>query len=104
MEKGCTKMQSISNTNTATKLRFGSRVKTSKENEQLIQDILVARREINTVLHNIDFVDDDMLMEHFIFKLKACELRYRYLITQAKERGISHNEYAEKLIAERYCR
>lgn len=97
-------MESVIETKAQNKTRLLHRKKASHEKQQLLNDILTARREMDTVIKNIDFVDDDMLLEHYIFKLKACELRYRYLITKAKENGISYQEYAEKLICERYCR
>lgn len=78
--------------------------KNGQEKKQFLREILTARRELDTVTHNIDFTNDALLLEHYIFKRKACEMRYRYLINQAKQRGLIYNEYAQKLIAERYSR
>lgn len=76
----------------------------TKEKRQFLHEILTARRELDTVTHNIDFTNDALLLEHYIFKRKACEMRYRYLINQAKEHGLIYHEYAQKLVAERYSR
>ena len=76
----------------------------TREVNQLLREILTAKRELDTVTHNIDFTNDSLLLEHYIFKRKACEMRYRYLISKAKERGINYNEYAIKMAAERDSR
>ncbi len=76
----------------------------TREIQQFLHEILSAKRELDTVTHNIDFTNDELLLDHYIFKRKACEMRYRYLINKAKERGINYNEYARKMAAERYSR
>ena len=78
------------------------KTKLEKESEDLLSNIAEAKRELDTAAKNINFVSDTMLLDHFTFKLKAAEVRYRYLVAKAKEMGLEQHMYAEKMYKERY--
>lgn len=59
--------------------------KTKKNQEKyrltLLSELAYAKRELDDASRNMNFVKDDMLLEHFIFRIKACEMKYRYLLS-----------------------
>lgn len=88
---------------TASKILKRERSVVDNEKQTILNAISDAKQEINTALENMNFVSDPMLLDHFTFKAKAAEVRYRYLICQAKEMGIYNQEYTEKMLGSRYC-
>lgn len=70
---------------------------------ELLHAISDAKAEFNTAAENINFVSDPMLLDHFTFKAKAAEIRYRYLLIQARKMGIESKEYTEKMLENKYC-
>lgn len=51
----------------------------------LLADLAAAKRELDNAAENMNFVKDDLLLEHFIFRMKASEMRYRYLLCLARQ-------------------
>lgn len=78
-----------------TKVSKREQLKERKEKEKLLQDIILSKQELDTTIKNIDFVNDDMLLEHYIFKLKAAGIRYRYLMNKARELGLECYQYSD---------
>lgn len=60
----------------------------------LLSELAYAKRELDEAAGNINFVKDDMLLEHFIFRIKACEMKYRYLLSLV--RSIDENISCEE--------
>ncbi|MCX7715359.1 MAG: YaaL family protein [Clostridia bacterium] len=78
------------------------RLKLEKDAKDLMDAIIEAKQELDSVSKNINFVSDSMLVDHFTFRLKAAEVRYRYLVAQAKQMGIENRMYIQKMYNERY--
>ena len=57
----------------------------NKYRQTLLSDLAAAKRELDEATENLNFVKDDLLLEHFIFRMKASEMRYRYLLCLARD-------------------
>lgn len=66
------------------------RAKMSDEDRQLLKAVFEARDEWIEAGINFEYVYEEMLIDYYIYKLKACESRYAYFVKLAKERGLSH--------------
>ena len=73
-----------------------------KDKAELLAAITDAKQELDNAAININFVSDPMLLDHYTFKVKAAEARYRYLMCQAREMGIENDEYRQKMYNERF--
>ncbi len=51
----------------------------------LLADLAQAKRELDEASKNLNFVKDELLLDHFIFRMKASEMRYRYLLSLARD-------------------
>lgn len=60
----------------------------SAEDKELIMGALEARDEWIEVNSAFEHVHEEMLVDYYIYRLKACEARYSYFIKQIKERGL----------------
>lgn len=70
------------------------REKTNSSNmyEKLIEDMEVAKMEINVARSMFNNVNDDRLIEVAIYSENVARKRYDYLLSIARERGISVND------------
>ncbi|MCX7922742.1 MAG: YaaL family protein [Clostridia bacterium] len=59
-----------------------------KDTLELIETIKVARKEWMNAYTNFDYADDEMIVDYYTYKIKACQVRYEYLIKKAKEKGL----------------
>jgi hypothetical protein len=86
-EKGYLKQKGI-------KKSFLSRVPAatalSNEEQELLRVTLDARDEWIQVSTNFEYVHEEMLIDYYTYRLKACEARYAYFIKLVKEKGLSH--------------
>lgn len=57
----------------------------TRKRKALLADLAAAKRELDNAAENLNFVKDDLLLEHFIFRMKASEMRYRYLLCLARD-------------------
>ncbi len=69
--------------------RTGMRTALTAEELQLIDVTLQARDEWLEAGINFDYVCDELLVDYYIYRMKACELRYTYFLRLAKEKGLS---------------
>lgn len=46
-----------------------------------------AKNEIREIRANIDNVNDDLVLDMYIYRLKAAEAQYKHLLKMAKERS-----------------
>lgn len=60
-----------------------------KDDKELLLSINKARQEWILANYNFEFAADDGLVDYYIYKIKACEVKYEYLIKIAKERGLT---------------
>lgn len=54
----------------------------------LLKSIQQARQEWLEAVENFDQADNNELIDYFIYRMKACQIRYNYLLKKAKEMGI----------------
>jgi len=54
----------------------------------LLSNIKSAKNEWISANMNFEFADEQELVDYYSYKIKACEVRYQYLIRLAKEKGI----------------
>lgn len=57
----------------------------TKYKKALLADLAAAKRELDDAAKNLNFVKEDLLLDHFIFRMKASEMRYRYLLSLARD-------------------
>lgn len=56
--------------------------------EQLLESIRNARNEWISANINFEYAKDTEMIDYYTFEIKACQVRYEYLIKKAKEKGI----------------
>lgn len=65
---------------------FSEMFVTRPSNEESVADLLKnVKEEIREIRANIDTVNDDALLDMYIYRLKAAEAQYRHLLKMAKE-------------------
>lgn len=62
----------------------------TRDERQIIDAALEAREQWREAGLNFNNVTDDLLVDYYIYWMKACESRYTYYLRLAKERGLSH--------------
>lgn len=67
------------------RLLRGEKKEIEHKKAELISAIAAAKSELDEVSVNINFVSDPLLIDHYTYRLKAAEVRYRYLMCQARE-------------------
>lgn len=55
---------------------------------ELIEGIKNARTEWVTANMNYEYADAAEMIDYYAYKIKACEIRYEYLLKKAKEIGV----------------
>ena len=60
------------------------------EDRELLRVTLEARDEWIENSVNFEHVHEEMLVDYYTYRLKACEARYGYFIKLVKEKGLSH--------------
>ncbi len=58
------------------------------EETELLKLIEVAKAEWDTAVKNFDAAKGDEIIEYYIYNIKACEVKYDFLITEAKKVGL----------------
>ncbi len=54
----------------------------------LLRDIELAKREMDLVYQKFDLVTEPELIDSCIYELKSLQLKYKFLINQAKEMNL----------------
>jgi|CZCB01.1.fsa_nt_gi hypothetical protein len=60
------------------------------DERQIIDAALEAKEQWREAGLNFENVTDDLLVDYYIYWMKACESRYTYYLRLAKEKGLSH--------------
>ncbi len=60
-----------------------------KQNENFLQEISRAKRDLEIAHNNYNFAENSAMLECCIYEIKAAESRLDYCIRQAKKEGIS---------------
>lgn len=58
------------------------------ESMELLETIKNARQDWITANINFEQADNSKMVDYYTYKIKACEVRYEYLIKKAKDQGI----------------
>lgn len=61
----------------------------SNEDREILKAVFEARDEWIEAGNNFEYVYEEMLVDYYVYKLKACESRYAYFMKLAKEKGLS---------------
>lgn len=75
--------------------------KTYDDKAELILSIEKVKRALETAYANFNFVSEPDLVDSYIYEVKAMQLKYKYLIKQAKELGIISNKIEYKYSKDR---
>ncbi len=59
-----------------------------KDKTLLLKNITQARQDWLSAVSNFEQADDADLIDYYIYKMKACQVRYNYLLKKAKEIGL----------------
>lgn len=65
------------------------RAELTAEEQEILSAAQQARDEWIETSANFEYVHEEMLVDYFTYKLKACESRYAYFVRLAKEKGLS---------------
>jgi len=60
------------------------------DERQIIDAALEAKEQWRVAGLNFENVSDELLVDYYIYWMKACESRYTYYLRLAKEKGLSH--------------
>lgn len=63
------------------------------DRNNLIENIQQARQEWSSAAANFDQAENEDLIDYYIYRMKACQVRYNYLLKMAKETGLKQNLY-----------
>ncbi len=58
------------------------------EGEIILKNINIAKRALDNAYNNFDIVTDPDLIDSCIYEVKAMQLKYQYLISEAKRMNI----------------
>jgi len=61
----------------------------TEEEQEILDSVRNAKDEWIDTSTNFEYVHEEMLVDYFTYKLKACESRYSYFVKLAKEKGLS---------------
>ncbi len=56
--------------------------------EELMESIKSARKEWLCATSNFNYANDQEIVDYYTYMIKACQVRYEYLIKKAKEKGM----------------
>lgn len=63
-----------------------------REKEFIVESIKKVTENLNQAYNNFNLITDPELIDSCIYELKSMQLKYQYLIQQAKELGIIVNK------------
>ena len=58
------------------------------DSQDLLRQLELARREMEIADLNYEFANEDDLVDYYIYQMKAAEIKYQYLLKQARDKGI----------------
>jgi hypothetical protein len=62
-----------------------------KDRTVLLKNIRQARQDWLSAVSNFEQAEDADLIDYYIYKMKACQVRYNYLLKKAKEIGLKQD-------------
>ena len=87
------KFETIKNLKLKVRSRQSDDETTDPSDLALVAAIDGIKAQIDIINSNLDHVDDPMLIESYVYELKALHVKYDYLIIQCKNRGITADFY-----------
>lgn len=63
------------------------------EHNEIIVSIEKVKKALDCAYANFEFVSEPQLVDSYIYEVKAMQLKYEYLLNQAKALGIIVNKY-----------
>lgn len=66
-----------------------ARAELTVEEQEILNAAQQARDEWIEASANFEYVHEELLVDYFTYKLKACESRYAYFVRLAKEKNLS---------------
>lgn len=63
------------------------------DRDNLLENIHQARQEWLSVVANFEQAENEDMVDYYIYRMKACQIRYNYLLKLAKETGLRQNGY-----------
>lgn len=80
----------MSNDTAIVKEKKLSLFKGKQENDTLIIDTLYKlKAELEFVHQNLDYITDDVLIDSYIYEIKALNKKYEYYLKLCKEKGLA---------------
>jgi|GEM_PF-1899432 len=67
----------------------------------LIHNIAKTRLELEVANQNFSYVVEPMLVDMYVYQIKAAQAKYRYLLKLAREMGIEQREYVERVVMDK---
>jgi hypothetical protein len=61
------------------------------ENDCILKCLKQARQEWLIAVENFEQAENDDMIDYYIYKIKACQIRYNYLLKRAKELGLRND-------------
>jgi hypothetical protein len=62
-----------------------------KDRSVLLKNIAQAKQDWLSAASNFEQADDSDLIDYYIYKMKACQVRYNYLLKKAKAIGLKQD-------------
>ncbi len=59
-----------------------------EDTKYLMENLRNAQDDFENAINNYDFVEDPELIDYYIYKIKASQTRYQYLLKKVKEKGL----------------
>ena len=56
---------------------------------EILSAILALRGELSLMQRNLDYVTDELLIDSYIYGIKAVNIKYQYYLRLCKERGLA---------------
>src|SRR5690606_5196737 len=64
-----------------------------RDNDSLLESIQQARQEWLVAVSNFDQAENEDMIDYYIYRMKACQVRYNYLLKKAKEMGLKRDAF-----------
>ena len=62
--------------------------------KEILQDILVAKRELLIATQNFDFADNNELIDLYSYQIIVAQSKCDYLLKKARDNGISYSQFS----------
>lgn len=81
-------IQSVKSTQLLNAIQLPKQKSDQRDSKELLRAIHYAKIDWQNTLTNFETANETDLIDYYTYKMKACEVRFEYLLRQAKELGI----------------